>query len=66
MAVKLNKEQLENIKNYQYKTNPPTYLDGVFNHYWEFVVNCLSRKIAPNLLTCLGIVMPIASWLYQI
>ena len=65
MAVHLNKEQLENIKNYKYVTSDWTYIDMKFNHFWEFCVSCLSKRIAPNLITLCGIIFPAASFVYQ-
>ena len=64
MAVKLNKKQLESIRDYKYATSDWTPLDKVFNPFWEFCVNSLSKRVAPNLITCCGIIFPIASCVY--
>lgn len=66
MGVKLSKEHLENIKTYKYDTNAATFFDGVFDPWWNFVVNCTPKWVAPNLLTCLGIVVPILAFCYTL
>ena len=43
MAIRLTPQQLENVKNYKYKTNDWTPLDLAFNPWWEFAVNSLSK-----------------------
>lgn len=64
MAIELSKEALENIKNYKYETNGWTYMDNKFNPFWEFCVRNISKKVAPNLLTCIGIIFPIIAFIY--
>lgn len=61
----MSKEQLENIKNYKYATNEWTFMDKKFNPFWDYTVSKLSRRIAPNLLTLLGIVFPVAAFVYS-
>lgn len=43
MAVKLSKKELENIKNYKYATNPWTFCDNLYDPWWTFIVNNLSK-----------------------
>jgi hypothetical protein len=61
MGVTLTKQQLENIKSYEYKTTPPTYIESHFlDTFWDAIVKCLPSWLAPNVLTLLGVTMPIA------
>jgi phosphatidylglycerophosphate synthase len=39
-------------------------MDNKFNPFWEFCVSNISKKVAPNLLTCIGIIVPIISFIY--
>ena len=58
----LTAEHLENIKNCKYTTNDWTPMDNVFNPFWEFCTNSLSRRVAPNLITLCGMIVPIAAF----
>jgi len=64
MAVILEKKHLENIKNYKYTACDATILDGVFDPWWEFVTKRLSVRLAPNMITLMGIVFPILSFVH--
>ena len=63
MGVTLSKRDLETIKHYKYSTNDATPLEKYcFNHFWEYIANnCIPDWMAPNLLTLLGIIFPMAS-----
>ena len=37
MAVKLTKEEVENVRKYKYSTSPATPLDGVYDPFWNWV-----------------------------
>jgi hypothetical protein len=39
MAIILTKEEIENVKNYKYSTSPATWLDGVYDPWWNWVVS---------------------------
>lgn len=58
----LTKQELENIKSFRYKTNGLTPLEThVYDHFWSFLANnCLPDWLAPNALTLLGLVVPLA------
>ena len=43
MAVHLTKQELENIKDYKYAAAEWTQLDYVFDPWWNFVTNRLSK-----------------------
>ena len=60
--MSLTAEHLENIKNCKYTTNDWTPMDNCFNPWWEFVTNRLSKKVAPNLITLCGMIVPIAAF----
>jgi len=59
----LSKKELENIKAYRYKTNGLTPVETyIYNPFWEFLANnCLPDWLAPNALTLLGLVFPLAA-----
>ena len=65
MAVILEKKHLENIKNYKYTACDATVLDGVFDPWWTFVTHRLPMRLAPNMITLMGIIFPIASFIWQ-
>lgn len=59
----LDLKALENIKNYRYQTNGLTFIEiNVFEYFWNFVTQLLPRSLAPNLLTLLGLVVPMLSF----
>lgn len=43
MAIKLSKQELENIKNFTYTTNPATALDKVYEPWWNWVADHLPK-----------------------
>jgi phosphatidylglycerophosphate synthase len=61
MGVTLSKKQLENIKYYKYSTNSATPVEKYFyNAVWDHIANhWLPDWLAPNLLTLLGVVLPL-------
>ena len=64
MSVTLTKTHLKNIHSYKYETNPWTWLDLKVNPWWEFVVNRLPMSLSPNLITFMGSLMPILSFIH--
>jgi len=65
MSVKLSREALEHVKTYKYKTNGLTPIEiYVFDPFWTFVANnLLPDRLAPNLLTIMGLIVPICSFI---
>ena len=63
MGVSLSKEDLQNIQKFRYKTNPLTPFEVMFyDPYWNFLANyCLPDWLAPNALTLMGIIFPMAT-----
>ena len=59
----LSATELENIKAFRYKTCGLTPLERwVYDPFWNFLANnCLPDWLAPNALTLLGLVFPLAS-----
>ena len=41
MAIKLSRQELENIKTCRYTTNPATKMDIIFDHWWTWLTNRL-------------------------
>lgn len=64
MAIQLTKEEVENIKKYRYTTSSATYMDGIFDPWWNFCVDMLPAGISPNSITCAGIIFPIAAFIH--
>jgi ethanolaminephosphotransferase len=62
MAIKLTQEDIEKVKNYKYVTSEATPLDKVFDPWWNWCVSKLPMWVSPNLITCSGIILPIASF----
>jgi phosphatidylglycerophosphate synthase len=62
MGVTLTKTELEKIKHYKYSTNSATPIEKYFyNAVWDYIANnWLPDWLAPNLLTLLGVVLPLA------
>ena len=60
---RLSEQQLENIKAFRYKTCGLTPLERwVYDPFWSFIANnLLPDWLAPNALTLLGLVFPLAS-----
>ena len=58
----LSEKELENIKSFRYKTCGLTFIeDWVFDPFWSFLANkCLPDWLAPNALTLIGLIFPIA------
>ena len=67
MAIQLTKEEIDNIKKYRYTTSSATYMDGVFDPWWNWCVKMLPASISPNKITCAGIIFPVIAfiWLLQ-
>ena len=60
---KLSEEQLKNIKAFRYKTCGLTPLERwVYDPFWSYIANnFLPDWLAPNALTLLGLIFPLAS-----
>lgn len=64
MSLILDQKALENIKNYKYKTNGLTWLEiNLFEYFWNFTVKLLPKRLAPNLLTILGLLFPLINFI---
>ena len=66
MGTTLTKQNLQNIQSYKYETNGATYLDGIWDPWWNFVVNCTPKWVAPNLITISGLIVPILAFVYML
>lgn len=63
MAIKLTKEEVENIKKYRYTTSAATFMDGVFDPWWCFCQRMLPESVSPNKITCAGIIFPVIAFI---
>ena len=59
----LSKEELQSIEKFRYKTCGLTPLERwVYDPFWSFLANyCLPDWLAPNALTLIGLIVPLAS-----
>ena len=64
MAIVLTKEEVDKIKKYKYSTSPATYMDGVYDPWWNFCCTLLPASVSPNLITCSGMIVPIMAFIY--
>ena len=64
MSVVLTKEEVDKVKKYKYTTSPATYMDGVFDPWWNFCVRLLPASVSPNLITCSGMLVPFIAFGY--
>ena len=55
-------EGLNQLKNYKYKPGKYTIIDGLLNPYWEWFVKLLPEWLAPNLVTFIGWIFVIISY----
>lgn len=55
----ITEEGLKNLKNYKYVSGGYSFLDKIFNHWWEFFVKLIPMNVAPNLITLTGLVINI-------
>jgi hypothetical protein len=55
-------EGLNELKNYKYKPGKYTIIDNLLNPYWEWIVTLLPEWLAPNLITFIGWVFVILSY----
>ena len=63
MSLHLDKQELENIKTYKYRTNGLTFIEiNMFEYFWNFMASILPRRLAPNLLTLSGLIVPLLSF----
>ena len=60
---RLSEQQLENVKSFRYVTCGLTPLEQwVYDPYWNFIANNFFPDwIAPNVLTLMGLIFPLAS-----
>ena len=60
---RLSEKQLENVKSFRYVTCGLTPLEQwVYDPYWNFIANNFFPDwIAPNVLTLMGLIFPLAS-----
>jgi phosphatidylglycerophosphate synthase/branched-subunit amino acid transport protein len=56
----------KHLDAYKYVSGGYSYLDNVFNHFWEAVAKCLPMWLAPNAVTLIGFVFMAASYLVMI
>ena len=61
MSIQLERWEPEHIRAYWYKTNGSTQIEiYIFDPFWSFIAsNLLPDWLAPNLLTFLGLVVPL-------
>jgi phosphatidylglycerophosphate synthase len=59
----LETKELESIKKYRYATNGLTPVEVyIFNPFWDFIANnCYPDWLAPNVITLLGLVVPLVT-----
>lgn len=56
----LDEKSLRNIKDSKHNTNGLTPIEiYIFNPFWEFVTKLLPESVAPNLLTLMGVIVPL-------
>jgi ethanolaminephosphotransferase len=53
----ITEDGLKNIKNHKYKAGGYSILDNLMNPWWEFVVGCVPKTVAPNTLTLIGLLV---------
>ncbi len=67
MSYKLSQEALENIKTYKYKTNGLTFIEiKLFDPFWNLIVKYLPKSLAPNMMTLMGLIFPLISYIVLI
>lgn len=59
----LTKKGLDNIINHKYKPGTYTPLDNLLNPWWLYASNCLPTWLAPNLVTLIGFIPLLMSYL---
>jgi len=64
MAIQLSKQEIDNIKKYRYSTSGATYMDGVFDPFWNWCVSVLPPTVSPNKITCAGIIFPVIAFIW--
>ena len=63
MAPYLSKRALNGLKNYKYHSCGTTLLDVLHNPAWEWITHRLPMWLAPNLITLIGLVAVILSFM---
>ena len=61
--VFITKEGLAALKNYSYKSGKYTWMDNALQPYWEGVVRLVPLWLAPNVLTFIGFLLLLSSFL---
>ena len=60
MSVVLDKQALDNIKNYRYKTHGLTPVETyLLEPFWNLVCNNSPDWLAPNMMTISGLIFPL-------
>lgn len=60
----ITKEGLVELDNYKYKGGEYTYLDNKMNPLWYKLVEFLPKSTAPNLVTLIGFLFMISSYVF--
>lgn len=58
----ITSEGLLELKNYKYKPGKYTKIDNLLNPYWEWVVSLVPMWVAPNVITFVGWILVILSY----
>jgi ethanolaminephosphotransferase len=64
--VYVTQEGLKNLGTFTYETTGYSSIDNIMNHFWEAVVNLVPRTVAPNLITVIGFVFMVLSYVIMI
>ena len=62
MSGFITEEGLAQLDRYKYKPGGYTWLDNKMNYFWNWVVQLVPKSVAPNLLTFIGWLFVIASY----
>ena len=62
----ITEEGLVNIKNHQYKPGEYSPIDNLMNPFWIMISEWLPRWMAPNLVTLLGLIALVGSYLTMV
>jgi ethanolaminephosphotransferase len=62
----ITEEGLKNLGTFSYETTGYSTIDNYMNYYWEFVVSKIPRSVAPNLITMIGFVFMVLSYVIML
>lgn len=62
----ITQQGLDELANYKYKSGGYTWFDMKMNTFWEWTVNMVPEWVAPNLLTFVGWLFVIASYVVML